>query len=249
MTHRKVRRPPGWRWSGPTWAAWLADAEVTSEHVLLALTGRWRDSCCARLAGALQDPGGCGTPAADRRHRGRGTASRWRSWSHRQRHRCRHRRGIRSSWHPTRSATIHVGGNPGARGDSESRWTRRPSREAGPANTSSTATATPYSPSTAGRCTSLWTRTPTQCWTSTDGKCSAGRDPPRRHADHWTRPILTQAFRVATWNGPASGPRGGSLVLPPRPGWRSGRTVLACPTPSRKRSSNQAAPEPSPLGS
>jgi hypothetical protein len=39
---------------------------------------------------------------------------------------------------------------------------------------------------------------------------------------------------------PASGPRGGSLVLPPRPGWRdlAGR-FLAYPTPSRKHFTNQ----------
>jgi hypothetical protein len=46
MTHRKV--PPATQLAlerANLEAAWLADAEVTSEHVLLALTGRWRDSC------------------------------------------------------------------------------------------------------------------------------------------------------------------------------------------------------------
>jgi hypothetical protein len=42
------------------------------------------------------------------------------------------------------------------------------------------------------------------------------------------------------WNGPASGSRGGSLVLPTTPRVEgSGRTMLACPTPSRKRPTNQ----------
>jgi hypothetical protein len=46
MTHRKV--PPATQLAlerANLEAAWLADAEVTSEHVLLALIGRWRDSC------------------------------------------------------------------------------------------------------------------------------------------------------------------------------------------------------------
>ncbi len=184
MTHRKV--PPATQLAlerANLEAAWLADAEVTSEHVLLALTGRWRDSCF--VLGWLAR---CGIR--------RRSAVRQRLIDATE--------GVVLPEPPAQlepppaataaaivaADTLQLAPNPlghdprsagtlGLAGSSESRWTRRPSREAGPANTSSTATATPYSPSTAGRCTSLWTRTPTQCWTSTDGKCSARSRSPK----------------------------------------------------------------------
>ncbi len=46
VTHRKV--PPATQLAlerANLEAAWLADTEVASEHILLALTSRWRDSC------------------------------------------------------------------------------------------------------------------------------------------------------------------------------------------------------------
>src|SRR5215216_1758749 len=57
------------------------------------------------------------------------------------------------------------------------------------------------------------------------------------------------SLRVA-WDGPASGPRGGSLVLPPRPGWRdlAGRCWHARPPAASPPPTNPAL-EPSPLGS
>src|SRR6266545_2066294 len=175
VTHRKV--PPATQLAlerANLEAAWLADAEVTSEHVLLALTGRWHDSCF--VLGWLARSG---IPADAVRQRLVDATE-----------------GVvlpeplaqlgpppapplpPSSWDTLQLAPNPLGHDPRRRGPwgsrgSKSRWTRRPSREAGPGSTSSTATATPYSPSTAGRCTSLWTRTPSRCWTSMDGKCSA----------------------------------------------------------------------------
>jgi hypothetical protein len=44
----------------------------------------------------------------------------------------------------------------------------------------------------------------------------------QRPAQHVPTPRLqdVESLTVRAWDGPASGPRGGSLVLPPRPGWR-----------------------------
>src|SRR5512132_4415199 len=52
------------------------------------------------------------------------------------------------------------------------------------------------------------------------------------------------------WDRPASGPRGGSLVLPPRPGWRdlAGRCWHARP-PAASTPPTNPAPEPACAGS
>jgi hypothetical protein len=55
---------------------------------------------------------------------------------------------------------------------------------------------------------------------------------------------------LAARDGPTSGPRSGSLVLPPRPGWRDlAGQFLAYPTPAASAPPTNPAPEPSMLGS
>jgi hypothetical protein len=79
-------------------------------------------------------------------------------------------------------------------------------------------------------------------------RCRRHRDQHRRAARSPGRPpaVILLALPGASCKQPS---RGGSLVLPPRPGWRdlAGR-FLACPTPSRKRPPTNPAPEPAAAG-
>src|SRR5215207_1362616 len=60
------------------------------------------------------------------------------------------------------------------------------------------------------------------------------------------RPYLVSRSSSLPGTDRRAGPRGGSLVLPPRPGWRdlAGR-FLACPTPAASAPPTKSAPEPS----